>query len=130
MQRVAACLSLCTALSQTPEDCIATFDTAMPFAFISVPVGTVCIECIIGGSPATGASFLLDNDSDKAVTVDGVLIIFNTSNVFHPSVTTNVRCTDGSTPVQIFVILDGMYNYQQHSSTLHLLNCGKLSFYT
>ena len=79
-------LSLCTALSQTPEDCIATFDTAMPFAFFSVPVGTVCIECIIDNSPATSASFQINNaniDSDKAVTVDGVLIIFNTSNVFH-----------------------------------------------
>ena len=96
-------------------------------SIISVPVGTVCIECIIGGSIATGASFQINNaniDSDKAVTVDGVLIIFNTSNVFHPSVTTNVRCTGGSSTI---VILDGMYNYQQHSSTLHLLNCGKLS---
>ena len=78
--------------------------------FVSVPVGTVCIECIIGGSAATGASFQIENaniDPDKAITVDGVLVIFNTSNVFHPSDTTNVKCTGGSS-VTIFVILDGM----------------------
>lgn len=78
---------------------------------IYVPPGTACIKCVFDSVPATDAEFQLDNrnivdDDDNVGRVeDGVLVVFDTENVFSNSSTHNIKCTSGGNMAQDIVLL-------------------------
>ena len=60
-----------------------------------VPLGTVCIECSVGGEVANDRIFQIDNtniDASIGRIVDGVLVVFDTESVFSTSSATDVQC--------------------------------------
>ena len=66
---------------------------------IFVPPGTVCIECVFDSVLATDAQFQIDNQNiDESVGIEdnGVLVVFDTENVFSSSSTRTIKCTNGS----------------------------------
>ena len=66
---------------------------------IFVPPGTVCIECVFDSVLATDADFQIDNQNiDESVGIEdnGVLVVFDTENVFSSSSTRTIKCTNGS----------------------------------
>ena len=99
-----------SALSQNPGDhCIATVVLGN---VLNVPPGTVCFECVINGAVAFNATFEIDNlpiEADGKVLVYGVLVVFNTSAIFHPSTENIVRCFSGMQINQSSVYLEGNY---------------------
>ena len=66
----------------------------MSEVILYVPPGTVCIECSVGGEVAADAVFQIDSSIDDSVgrVVDGVLVVFDTENVFTTSSATVVQC--------------------------------------
>ena len=74
---------------------------------IEIPPGTVCVECILSGYIADNAQFQLQGsniDPSKGRTVDGVLVLFETENVFAPHVSLTLRCFNSSVSTQALVI--------------------------
>lgn len=89
---------------QNPADeCIATVELGTE---LSVPPGAVCFQCVINGAIVTNATFEIDNQ-DEGVVVDKLLVIFNTSALFHPSTARILRCFSGMQENQSSVFLDG-----------------------
>ena len=81
-----------------PQDCIQNV-TLVQDQIFDVPVGTVCILCVFNGMIATDSVVLIDTsaiDSDKARVVDGILVVFNTENVFSPQFGLDVSCESPS----------------------------------
>ena len=75
-----------------PDDCTANVSLSTGATTIEIPTGTVCVECIINGELDTDAQFQLQGsniDPSKGRTVDGVLVLFDTKNVFIPNVIDN-----------------------------------------
>ena len=66
----------------------------MSEVILYVPPGTVCIECSVGGEVAADAVFQIDSSIDDSIrrVVDGVLVVFDTENVFTTSSATVVQC--------------------------------------
>ena len=96
-----------SALSQDPEDCIVTVELGK---LLNVPLGRVCIKCVINGTIATDAIFQFDNSpipSDKGEVIDGILVVFDTGALFHPSIALTVRCLSGMQQNQSSVFLEG-----------------------
>ena len=74
---------------------------------IEIPSGTVCVECIVNGEVVDDAQFQLQGsniDPSKGRTVDGVLVLFQTENVFATNVNPNLRCFSSSDSTQALVI--------------------------
>ena len=93
-----------------PDDCTANVSLSTGTSTIVIPPGTVCVECIINGELDTDAMFQLNGaniDSSKGRTVDGVLILFHTENVFSPNVSPTLRCFSSSGATQALVIFVG-----------------------
>ena len=92
-----------------PEDCTTNVSLSTE-ATIEIPPGTVCIECIINGEVVDDAQFQLQGsniDPSKGRTVDGVLVLFQTEDVFVPNATPTLRCfssSDSSVSTQALVI--------------------------
>ena len=78
-----------------PDDCNDTVTLSMSDVIVSIPPGTVCIECSVGGEVAENTVFRIDgsniNPSIGRVK-DGVLVVFDTENVFNISLATDVQC--------------------------------------
>ena len=74
---------------------------------IVIPRGTVCVQCMINGVLDTDAQFVLqglDIDPTNGLTVDGVLVLFQTENVFVPNINTILRCFSSSGSTQALVV--------------------------
>ena len=77
---------------------------SMSEVILCVPPGTVCIECSVGGEVANDTEFQTNNtqingsnidsniDENIGRVVDGVLVVFDTENVFTTSSATDVQC--------------------------------------
>ena len=93
-----------------PEDCTANVSLSTGDATIEIPPGTVCVECIVNGEAVDDAQFQIQGsniDPSKGTTVDGVLVLFQTENVFTPNVSPTLRCfssSDSSVSTQALVI--------------------------
>ena len=91
-----------------------------------MPPGTVCVECIINGELDTDAMFQLQGsniDPSKGRTVDGVLVLFDTEDVFAPNVNPNLRCFSSSGSTQALVIFVGKsYTHGSKKSSMALLS--------
>ena len=88
-----------------PDDCIA--NVSLSEEVIVIPPGTVCVQCIINGALDTDAQFGqqgLNIDPTKGLTVDGVLVLFQTENVFVPNINTILRCFSSSGSTQAVVV--------------------------
>ena len=88
-----------------PEDC--TANVSLTTGTIRIPTGTVCVECIINGELDTDAQFQLQGvniDPSEGRTVDGILVLFDTENVFAPNVFPTLRCFSSSGSTQALVI--------------------------
>ena len=75
---------------------------------IFVPPGTVCIECVLDSVLATDAEFQIDNQNiDESVGIEdnGVLVVFNTENVFSRSSTRTIKCTRDGNMAQALIVL-------------------------
>ena len=74
---------------------------------LSVPSGTVCLECVIGGALATEASFQVENMQvapSEGTVVNGTLVVFDSETTFGFSENSIfVRCMSGSTSHQAFI---------------------------
>ena len=76
-----------------PDDCGDTVAISMSGVIISIPPGTVCIDCSVGGEVAHDTVFEIDGfhiNASIGRVVNGVLVVFDTESVF--SSTTDVRC--------------------------------------
>ena len=83
--------------SKWQEDCEA--NVSISVIFIYAPPGTVCIECVFDGVLATDAEFQIDNQNiDESVGIEdnGVLVVFDTENVFSSSSARSITCTSNS----------------------------------
>ena len=81
-----------------PNDCIATLNITSDLGVLLAPPGVVCIQCTFNGVPATDATFQLDNgavDPEDGVTVNGVLVVCDSEQVFSTSSSTDLSCTSG-----------------------------------
>ena len=70
-----------------------------------VPSGTVCLECVVGGALATGASFQIENMEvapSEGTVVNGTLVVFDSETTFSEK-SIIVRCMSGSASRQAFV---------------------------
>ena len=88
-----------------PEDC--TANVSLSTFIIEIPTGTVCVECIVNGEIVDDAQFQLQGsniDPSKGRTVDGVLVLFDTEDVFTPNVSPTLRCFNSSGSTQALVI--------------------------
>ena len=89
-----------------PEDCTANVSLSMGAATIEIPPGTVCVECIINGEVVDDAQFQIQGSNiypSKGRTVDGVLVLFDTENVFVPNINPGLRCFSSTQALVIFV---------------------------
>ena len=89
-----------------PEDCTANVSLSTG-AVIEIPPGTVCVECIINGEVVDDAQFQLQGsniDPSKGRIVNGVLVLFETGNVFGPGDSPMLRCFNSSVSTQALVI--------------------------
>ena len=78
-----------------PDDCVDNVTIAVSDVIINVPPGTVCIECSVGDEVADDATIQIDNtniNENIGRVVDGVLVVFDTENVFSTSSATDVQC--------------------------------------
>ena len=67
-----------------PDDCDDNVTISMNGVILYVPLGTVCIECSVGGEVANDRVFQMDNtniDASIGRIVDGVLVVFDTECV-------------------------------------------------
>ena len=90
-----------------PEDCTANVPLSMGLVIIQIPPGTVCVWCIINGEVVDDAQFHLQGsniDPSKGRTVDGVLVLFETENVFAPNFIPVLQCFSSSGSTQALVI--------------------------
>ena len=83
-----------------PENCVANFTLDASDVVRNVPPGTVCIACVFGGVVATDAAFQIDNsnvdqDYGNGRVVFGVLVVFNTEDVFDVT-STDIRCSSAA----------------------------------
>ena len=82
-----------------PEDCTANVSLSTGASTIEIPPGTVCVECIINGELDTDAQFQLQGstiDPSEGRTVDGVLVLFQTEDVFVSTMHPSLRCFSSS----------------------------------
>ena len=105
--------SFFSALSQSVDDCIATVQivgTLQDPNQIDIPLGTVCVVCVVKGEVDTATTtFLIGNSSIQGVADNGVLVVDDTSMTFQASPALTLRCVSGSGAVrQASVYLDGM----------------------
>ena len=73
---------------------------------IEIPPGTVCVECIVNGEIVHDAQFQLQDfniDPSNGRTVDGVLVLFETENMFATNTTPTLRCSSSSGSTQALV---------------------------
>ena len=105
--------SFSSALSQSVDDCTATVQivgtTSNPNQ-IDIPLGTVCVQCVVNGVVDTATTtFLIGNSSIQGVVDNGVLVVDDASMTFQASPALTLRCVSGSVDVrQASVYLDGM----------------------
>ena len=108
-----------------PEDC--TTNVSLSTGTIEIPPGTVCVECIVNGEVVDDAQFQLQGsniDPSKGRTVDGVLILFETEDVFVPNATPILRCSSSSdSSVNTLALVVFVSKSHKSSSQLH---CQKL----
>ena len=95
------------------DDCIATVQivgTAQAPNQIDIPLGTVCVECVVNGQVDTSTTtFLIGNSPIQGVVDNGVLVIDDTNMTFQASPALTLQCVSGSGAVrQASVYLDGM----------------------
>ena len=77
---------------------------------LNVPSGAVCFQCPINGAIVTNATFEINNfsiEQDEGVVVDELLVVLNTSALFHPSTARILRCFSGKQENHSSVFLDG-----------------------
>ena len=82
-----------------------------------VPPGTVCFQCDFGSGVATDSTFQINNSpvsSGEGITVMGVLVIFNSEQVFETSSARTVRCERGGSAINAITFLE---------SELHCVMC-------
>ncbi|CAI8041763.1 Hemicentin-2 [Geodia barretti] len=102
---------LFTALSQSVDDCIATVQivgTAQAPNQIDIPLGTVCVECVVNGEVVSDptTTFLIGNSPITSLD-GGVLVVDDTSMTFQASPALTLQCVSGSGAVrQASVYLD------------------------
>ena len=102
-------LSASFLLSALSQNCIETFQITGTVAnptILNVPLGTVCIECVVNGAVATDAVFTILNTpvpSDQ-----GVYVVDNT-DTFNADTATILRCSSGEQLLQASVLLEGMF---------------------
>ena len=90
-----------------PEDCVDNVTLEASDVILNLPPGMVCIECVFGGVVATDTEFQIGNsDIDASVgrVVDGVLVVFDTTNVFDVT-STEIHCTSAAASDQISAIV-------------------------
>ena len=90
-----------------PEDCVDNVTLEASDVILNLPPGMVCIECVFGGVVANDTEFQIDNsDIDASVgrVVDGVLVVFDTTNVFDVK-STEIHCTSAAASDQISAIV-------------------------
>ena len=90
-----------------PDDCTANVSLTTGATTIEIPPGTVCVQCIINGEVVDDAQFQLQGsniDPSKGRTVDGVLVLFQTENVFVPNASPTLRCFSSSGSTMALVI--------------------------
>ena len=100
---------------------------SMSDVILYVPPGTVCIECSVGGEVAADATFQLDNTNiDRSIgrVVDGVLVVFDTENVFTTSAT-DMQCTSVESDPNVYhsvgmYLKSKSYTIQNHSSIIYM----------
>ena len=88
------------------EGCVA--NVPISSGVIYVPPGTVCIECVLDSVLATNAEFQIDSQNiDESVGIEdnGVLVVFDTENVFSSSSTRTIKCTRDGNMAQALVVL-------------------------
>ena len=102
-----SCVFLVHSQDLGPEDCTANVSLSTGTGTIVIPPGTVCVECIINGEVVDDAQFQIQGsniDPSKGRTVDGVLVVFQTENVFAPNMNPTLRCSSSSGSTQALVI--------------------------
>ena len=106
-------MSLSSVISQSVSDCTATVQITGAQSDpndLAIPLGTVCIECVVNGAVVTGATFLLQGGlipADQATAVGGILVVFDTSVTFSASPAKVLRCINGANVREASVSLDG-----------------------
>ena len=69
-----------------------------PLNIVHVPRGTVCFQCIHGGSVVTVEEYSINNmtaDSvDGVMVVNGTLVVTNSESIFNAVSPTQVRCSN------------------------------------
>ena len=95
--------------SQGPEDCIenVTSYSSVNLAVRYIPLGVVCFQCDFGSGVAMDSTFKLDGylvDSSDGVISMGVLVIFNTTNVFSSSLKV-LTCASGENTITSYLFL-------------------------
>ena len=78
---------------------------------LAIPLGIVCIECVVNGAVVTGdTNFRLQGrliPVDEATAVGGILVVFDTSVTFSASPAKVLRCINGPNVREASVSLDG-----------------------
>ena len=101
-------LSASFLLSALSQNCIETFQITGTVSVpntLNVPLGTVCIECIIDGAVATDATFTILN---TPVPSDQGVYMVDTDATFDAATITILRCNSGGQLRQASVLLEGM----------------------
>ena len=107
---MSSCVLLAHSQDLGPEDCTTNVSLSTGDGTIKIPPGTVCVECIVNGEVVDDAQFQLQGsniDPSKGRTVDGVLVLFQTEDVFIPNATPTLRCfssSDSSVSTQALVV--------------------------
>ena len=101
-------------ISQSVNDCTATVQITGAQSDpndLAIPLGIVCIECVVNGAVVTGSTnFLLQGaliPADQAMAVGGTLVVFDTSVTFNASPAKVLRCINGPNMREASVSLDG-----------------------
>ena len=78
----------------------------MSGGLVSIPPGTVCVGCSVGGVVASDAVFQIDNSNISTRTgrvVDGVLVMFDTESLF--TTAKHVQCMSVSLNANYSVLM-------------------------
>ena len=93
------------------DDCTATVQivgTTQTPNQIDIPLGTVCVECVVNGEVDTSTTTFLIGNS-PTTSMDGVLVVYDSSIMFQASPALTLWCVSGSGAVrEASVYLDGM----------------------
>ena len=107
--------SFFSALSQSVDDCTATVQivgTSQAPNQIDIPLGTVCVECVVNGEVDTSTTtFLIGNSPiplSQGTLMGGVLVVCDTSVAFQASPALTLRYVSDSDVRQASVYWDGM----------------------